>query len=190
MPPDSPTDSLTGLLQSWREGSGTAFSTLLDQVYGQLRAIAAKRLGQGSGPATLSPTELVHEALLGLLPAPRDFRNRVHFFATVSLAIRSILVDHARARSAGKRGGHLLRVTLSGLEVGEEEALVDLLAIEEALSRLEALDPRCGQVLHLTCYGGLSRDEIAGLLGISVPTVDRELRFARSWLNRALKREG
>jgi RNA polymerase sigma factor (TIGR02999 family) len=187
LPP--PAESLTGLLQAWRQGSGTAFGTLLEQVYDQLRAIAAKRLGQGGGGATLSPTELVHEALLGVMPAPLALRNRVHFFATISLAIRSILVDHARARSAGKRGGGWRRVTLSGLDVGREDAVVDLLAIEEALTRLEALDPRCGQVLHLTCYGGLTREEIAGLLEISVPTVDRELRFARSWLNRALDRE-
>lgn len=189
---DALTDSLTDLLQSWRQGSGTAFGDLLDRVYDQLRAIAARRLGQGGGgrgAATLSPTELVHEALLGVMPARREFRNRVHFFATVSLAIRSILVDHARARSAGKRGDGWVRVPLSGLDVGEEEAIVDLLAIEEALTRLEAMDPRCGRVLHLTCYGGLTREEIAGLLGISVPTVDRELRFARSWLNRALSRE-
>lgn len=186
---DVSTDSLTALLQSWRQGSSTAFGDLLDRVYDQLRAIAARRLGQGGDRVTLSPTELVHEALLGVMPARREFQNRVHFFATVSLAIRSILVDHARARSAGKRGEGWVRVPLSGVDVGEEEATVDLLAIEEALTRLEALDPRCGRVLHLTCYGGLTREEIAGLLGISVPTVDRELRFARSWLNRALARE-
>lgn len=189
MATDRSTDSLTGLLHSWRQGSGTAFGSLLDQVYDQLRAIAARRLEACGGPATLSATELVHEALLGVMPAPREFHNRVHFFATVSLAIRSILVDHARARSAGKRGNGWVRVTLSGLDVGAEEATVDLLAIDEALARLEALDARCGQVLHLTCYGGLTREEIAGLLGISVPTVDRELRFGRSWLNKALNRE-
>ena len=179
--------SLTALLQSWRQGSGTAFGTLIDQVYEPLRAIAAKRLSQGNGSATFSPTELVHEALLDMMPAPRDFKNRVHFFATISLAIRSILVDHARARSAGKRGGGLIRVTLSHAEQGDGSQIVDLLAIEEALSRLERLDARCGQVMHLTCFAGFNREEIAGLLGISVPTVDRELRFARSWLNKALR---
>jgi len=186
MATESPGDSLTVLLQSWRQGSGSAFGTLIDQVYEQLRAIAAKRLNQGGGFVTLSPTELVHEALLGAMPAPGDFKNRVHFFATMSLAIRSILIDHARARSTGKRGGGLIRVTLSQAEQGEEGRIVDLLAIEEALTQLEQLDGRCGQVMHLTCFAGLTRDEIAGLLGISVPTVDRDLRFARSWLNRRL----
>ena len=185
----TPADLLTALLQSWRQGSSTAFGMLIDQVYEQLRAIAAKRLGQGNGSLTFSPTELVHEALLGVMPAPGVFQNRVHFFATISLAIRSLLVDHARARSAGKRGGGLIRVTLSHAEQGKESEIVDLLAIEEALTQLERLDARCAQVMHLTCFAGLGREEIAGLLGISVPTVDRELRFARSWLNKALRHD-
>jgi RNA polymerase sigma factor (TIGR02999 family) len=179
-------DSLTILLQAWRQGSGSAFDVLIDQVYEQLRAMAAKRLRQGFSHATLSPTELMHEALLGVMPAPGDFKSRVHFFATMSLAIRSILVDHARARSAGKRGGDRLRVTLSRVEQGEEAGIVDLLAIEQALNQLAELDARCGQVMHLTCFAGLTRDEIARLLGISIPTVDRDLRFARAWLNRRL----
>lgn len=186
---DPPGDSLTTLLDSWRQGSGTAFGTLIDQVYDQLRAIAAKRLSRSGGFATLSPTELIHEALLGVMASPREFENRVHFFATISLAVRSLLVDHARARSAGKRGGGLIRVTLSNVELGEpgdDGRIVALLVIEEALTQLEQLDARCGKVLHLTCFSGLTREEIAGLLGISVPTVDRELRFGRAWLNKVL----
>ena len=186
MATDPPRDSLTTLLQSWRQGSGSAFGTLIDQVYDHLQAIAAQRLRQSRGFPTLSPTELVHEALLEVMPVPGDFKNRVHFFATMSLAIRSILIDHARARSATKRGGGLIRVTLSHAEQGDDGRIVDLLAIEEALTQLEQLDARCGQVLHLACFAGLTRDEIAGLLGISIPTVDRDLRFARSWLNRRL----
>src|ERR1044071_6828076 len=123
---ERPPGSLTERLAAWRQGSGTAFGELLDEVYGQLRAMAAKRLRAGGGAPTLSPTELVHEALLELMPAPREFQNRVHFFATMSLAIRSILVDQARARSAGKRGGGLVRVTLSGLPAGGGEEIVDL----------------------------------------------------------------
>jgi RNA polymerase sigma factor (TIGR02999 family) len=186
---DPPRGSLTLLLHAWRQGSGTAFGTLIDQVYDQLRALTAKRLHQIGNFITLSPTELIHEALLGVMQAPREFENRVHFFATMSLAVRSILVDHARARSAGKRGGGLLRVTLSNVVLGEAGTIVDLLAIEEALTQLEKLDPRCGQILHLTCFTGLTRGEIAGMLGLSVPTVDRELHFARAWIKRALSRD-
>lgn len=183
-------DPLTALLHSWRQGSGTAFGSLIERVYDQLRAIAARRLGRSGGGATLSPTELIHEALLGVMDSPREFENRAHFFATMSLAVRSLLVDHARARSAGKRGGGLVRVTLSQVELGTPggDGIADLLAVEEALAQLERLDARCGRILHLTCYTGLTREEIAGLLGVSVPTVDRELRFGRSWLNKALAR--
>ena len=181
-----PGESLTTLLHQWKRGSDTAFASLIDEVYDQLRAIAAKRLSQSGGAATLSPTELVHEALMNVMPAKMEFENRVHFLATMSLAIRSILVDHARARAADKRGGALLRVTLTDLEVGEESPVVDLIAIEEALTQLEKLDARCGQVLHLTYFGGLKRDEVAAVLNTSIPTVDRELKFARAWLNRAL----
>jgi len=182
---DRPGDSLTTLLRSWRQGSDTAFGTLIDQVYDHLRAIAARRLRRSGGLATLSPTELIHEALLGVMASPREFENRVHFFATMSLAVRSLLVDHARAQSAGKRGGGLIRVTLNA-ECGEDGRIVALLAIEEALTQLERLDARCGRILHLTCFADLTREEIAGLLGISVPTVDRELRFGRAWLKKVL----
>jgi RNA polymerase sigma factor (TIGR02999 family) len=186
-------DSLTTLLRSWRQGSSTSFGTLIDQVYDQLRAIAAKRLCRSGRSATLSPTELIHEALLGVMASPREFENRVHFFATMSLAVRSLLVDHARARAAGKRGGGMIRVPLDDQmgeleELGGESRTVALLAIEEALVQLERLDARCGRVLHLTCFAGLGREEIAGLLGISVPTVDRELRFGRAWLKKGLTR--
>jgi RNA polymerase sigma factor (TIGR02999 family) len=140
------------------------------------------------GAATLSPTELLHEALIGIMPSQMDFENRAHFFATMSLAIRSILVDHARARAADKRGGgELVRVTLSDLEIGEESQAIDLLTIEQALTQLEALDPRCGQIMHLTYFAGLEQDEIALLLNTSVSTVTRDLKFARGWITRVLE---
>ncbi len=173
---------LTTMLRAWREGSGTAFADVLDQVYGQLRTIAARRISQHGGSATLSPTELLHEALIGIMPGNMDFQNRAHFFATMSLVIRSILVDRARARSADKRGGGLVRVTLTNLDVSDETSTIDLLAIDEALTKLEALDPRCGQVMHLVYFGGMSKDEIATLLNVSVSTVARDLRFAHGWL--------
>ena len=138
------------------------------------------------GMVTLSPTELLHEALIGILPTAMDFKNRTHFFATMSLSIRSILIDHARARSANKRGGDLVRITLSNADQGEESQVMDLLAIDQALSQLETLDPRCGQIMHLTYFAGLEQDEIAALLDVSVSTVTRDLKFARGWVTRAL----
>jgi RNA polymerase sigma factor (TIGR02999 family) len=180
---------LTTMLHAWRDGSGAAFSQLIDQVYEQLRTISAGRLRQLGGVVTLSPTELLHEALIGIMPTDMDFKNRAHFFATMSLAIRSILVDHARARSANKRGGDLLRVTLTGAYSGEESQAIDLLAIEQALTKLEALDPRCGQIMHLTYFAGLEQDEIAAILNTSVSTVTRDLKFARGWITRTLASE-
>lgn len=178
--------SLTAQLQAWRAGSDAALATVMDRVYADLKRIAARRISQ-SGNATLSPTELLHEALVDAIVAPTEFKNRAHFFATMSLAIRSILIDHARARMASKRGGDAIRVTLTEVDIGDESMVVDLLAIEQALSALEALDPRCGKVMHLAYFAGLSRVEIADVVGISVPTVDRDLQFARGWLNHAMQ---
>jgi len=187
--PEKDNPDLTTMLRVWRQGSGTAFSNVLDQVYSQLKSIAAKRLNLHGGSATLTPTELLHEALIGIMPTQMDFKSRAHFFATMSLAIRSILVDHARARAADKRGGDFVRVTLTGHDVGEESMAADLLAMEQALTKLEALDPRAGQVMHLTYFGGLEQEQIATLLEVSVPTVKRDLRFARAWLTKTLAGE-
>jgi RNA polymerase sigma factor (TIGR02999 family) len=184
---DSP--DLTTLLHAWREGSGTAFGSVIDQMYVELRRIAAFRLSQNGGAETLTPTDLLHEAILGVMPKTMDFKNRAHFIATMSLAIRSILVDHARARAALKRGGDQVRVTLTGIEPGEESQAINLLSIEQALTELEAHDPRCGQIMHLTYFAGLEQDDIAMLLNTSVSTVTRDLKFARGWLARALRDE-
>lgn len=180
------TSNLTNLLHQWREGSGSAFSALIDQVYVRLHGMASSRVNQAGRAATISPTELLHEVLLDVMPAPMDWQNRAHFFATMSLVIRSTLVDHARMRSSNKRGGDQVRVTLTNVDIGEESMAFDLLAIEEALSQLEAEDPRCGQVMHLTYFGGLSQEEIANVLNISVASVTRDLRYARASLAKAL----
>lgn len=184
-PPASAVE-LTTLLHAWRSGNGTALNELIERVYGELKKIASERIAQAGGMVTLSPTELLHEALIGILPTTMDFKNRTHFFATMSLSIRSILIDHARARSANKRGGDLVRITVSNADQGEESQVMDLLAIDQALSQLEALDPRCGQIMHLTYFAGLEQDEIAVLLDVSVSTVTRDLKFARGWVTRAL----
>jgi len=189
--PSAVSDSdLTRLLQAWRQGDGRALTAAIEQVYDELRRIAAQRIGRQGESATLSPTELVHEAVLGLLPAPMDFANRAHFLATLSLAMRAILVDHARARATDKRGGNQVRMSLSRIDSADEAgAAIDLLALEQALTLLESVDARCGQVMHLTYFGGLEQDEIAALLNVSVPTVKRELRFARAWLLQAIGEE-
>ncbi len=177
--------ALTVLLQSWQNGNGKAFAQLFQRVYDQLKQIAAQRLREGSGNS-LSPTELLHEAVLRVMDAPMDWQNRAHFFATVSLHIRATLVDHARARLAQKRGGGNVRVTLSRVEPGEESEIADLLALDQALNNLAELDPRGSEILHLTYFAGLDRLQIVDVLGVSLSTVDRELRFARAWLAKVM----
>lgn len=184
----APTPALTELLQAWQQGNSEAFAQIFELMYAQLRQIAALRLGRSSHRETWTPTELLHEAYLRVAGEGIDWRNRAHFFASMSLYIRSALVDHARARAAEKRANPDLRISLSEVNAGEESAAADILALEQALSTLHALDPRCADVLHLSCFAGLERTQIAEVMGLSVPTVDRDLRFARAWLNEALER--
>jgi len=179
---------ITTLLHAWCKGDGSAFSVLIDRVYAELKVIASKRLAQHSGQITLSATELLHEALLRVIPGGIEFKNRAHFFATLSLSIRSLLIDYARVRMSEKRGGDLLRVTWTASR-GEHSDIADLLAIEQALCELERLDPRCGQVVHLTYFSGLEQAEIAALLNISVASVTRDLRFARDWIAKELRHD-
>jgi RNA polymerase sigma factor (TIGR02999 family) len=181
---------LTQLLLDWRQGDQAAAALFSQQVYAELQVMARARVAAEPAGITLQPTALVNEAYLRLLQGAGELRDRVHFFATAALHMRAILVDHARARRAEKRGGDLLRVTLDervvdGLASGDP-AEPDLLQLEDALAALEAEDPRSAKVVELTYYGGLSRDEIALALECSVPTVDRALRFGRVWLKRAL----
>lgn len=173
---------LTEWLDRWREGQGEALAQVFEATYAELRRIAAQRLGPQGAGITMSPTVLLHEAYLRVADGSVDFRDRAHFFAAMSLYIRSVLVDHARARDAAKRGGNALRVTIDGHEPGEESAAADLLALHQSLERLAAVDPRCAEVLHLACFAGLERQAIADLLAISLSSVDRDLRFAKAWV--------
>ena len=182
--PPAPPDSLTNLLHEWREGSGTAFASVIDQVYARLHGMAAARLNQAGRAVTLSPTELLHDVLIDVMPAPMDWQSRAHFFATMSLAIRSMLVDHARARAAKKRAGNQVRVTLTDVD-GALIAPLEMLMLDQALNQLEQEDARSGQVLHLTYFAGLEPEEIANVLNVSLATVSRDLRFARAWVHEA-----
>ena len=161
---------------------------LTELVYAQLRQMASQRLRRGDTP-TLTPTALVHEAFLRLRDSTIDWRDRAHFFALAALHMRNVLVDYARAQAAEKRGGGLVQVTLTGALAHEPqvERAADMLMLDEALKRLEAEDARTGKIIELTYFGGLNRDEVAHVLDISVPTVDRGLRFGRAWLRRELE---
>lgn len=181
--------SLSVLLDAWREGEGAVYGELFDQAYDELRRIARQRIGSMGTDVTLSPTELVHEAALRVMKNEQQWQDRNHFFASLSLYMRAVLVDRARARACLKRGGGATHLALSQIELGGDSGSLDLLALDRALSRLESLDPRSGAVLHLTCFAGLKRQQISEVLDVSVQIVDRELRFAKSWLISNLEAE-
>jgi RNA polymerase sigma factor (TIGR02999 family) len=176
-------NTLTHMLDSWRSGNAGAFDRLFELAYEQLKQIAAQRLRSVDGSKTLSPTELMHEAVVRVMGANPQWQSRAHFFASMSLYMRAVLIDHARARQSARRGGGVLHVTLTGADIGADSAIADLLALDRALNQLEAQDARSASVLHLTYFAGLDRHEIAEVLTVSVQIVDRELRFAKSWLN-------
>ncbi len=178
--------TITSLLAQWQQGDGAALAALFEQAYVELKNVAAMRIAQVSGNATLSPTELLHEAVLRVMDAQAVWQNRAHFFASMSIYMRAVLVDRARARQSDKRMAVFARVTLIDAEGGEASGISDLLALDQALTQLENLDARSSAVLHLTYFGGLKRTEISEILQVSPQVVDRELRFAKSWLNAQL----
>jgi RNA polymerase sigma factor (TIGR02999 family) len=178
---------VTELLHLWRGGDRSALERLMPRLYDTLRDMAASRLRREGAQQTLEPTALVHEALLRLLGSDTDWQNRAHFLAFAAMHMRSVLVDHARSRMAAKRGGDIVMVTLTQADRAEGSRIeLDLLALDQALSQLHVEDERIARVVEMSYFAGMEREEIAAVIGISVPTVDRDLRFARAWLNRAL----
>jgi RNA polymerase sigma factor (TIGR02999 family) len=180
--------SLTILLRAWQGGDRAAFSQVMRQVIGDLQRMASSRL-RGAETPSLAAGDLVQDAVLKVMESPPSWENRAHFFATMSLAMRSVLVDHARARQADKRGGEWQRLTYTLSGIGEESMVADLLTLDQLLTQLAADDPRAAEILQMTYFAGMEREDIATVLGISVPTVDRELRFARAWLTERLGRD-
>jgi len=173
---------LTHWLAEWRAGDGRAFDAVIEASLAELQRIAASRLRQ-AGPMTIDAREVLNEAVARLLDAPPELRNRSHFLATMSLLMRAVVVDHARARVADKRGGEATRITYTDALAGEEHDAFDVLALDQALARLAEHEPRCSDVLHLTYFAGLEQARIGEVLGVSLRTVERDLRFARAWLH-------
>ena len=180
-------DAITRLLHRLSAGEMSAESELLPLVYDELRALAAQHLRNERGGHTLSPTALVHEAWLRL-SAEATFvpENRRHFFAIAARRMRQALVDHARHRDAAKRGGpDREAVTLSALGASDDRG-IDTLALDQALTQLEALDARKARVVELRYFAGLEMADIAGLLDISRATAQRDWEVARTFLYEAL----
>lgn len=178
---------VTRLLERWNEGDRHALDQLVPLLYDRLRALAHQRLRNEPADRSLNTTALVHEAYLKLVDLPRPApRARAHFLALASQVMRHLLVDHARARRTARRGGGRAPLELvEALWVSDEE-LDHALALDEALKRLEALDPRQSRILEQRYFGGLSLEETAEAMEVSLATVKRELRSARAWLALAL----
>jgi RNA polymerase sigma factor (TIGR02999 family) len=178
---------ITALLQAHAAGDAGALERLLPRVYDELRRIARSRLRRERVGHTLAATDLVHEAFMKLAPFERiDWRSRAHFFAIASRAMRNVLVDHAVRRGAAKRGAGAPMVPIADADATTEQPLDDLIALSEALERLERLDARQAQVVECRFFGGLSLEETAEALNTSAATVSRDWAFARAWLHHEL----
>jgi len=187
--PEPPGNTITRLLHAHRRGERDALDRLLPILYQELRAIARGRLGGERAGHTLGPTALVHEAYLKLIGLNRiDWRNRSHFLAMASIVMRRILVDYAVRRKARKRGGDAVRVELDDAHLVADEDLDAVIDLDDALRRLAAEYPRAARILECRYFAGAGNEEIAGMEGCSVATVERDLKFARAWLARDWER--
>jgi RNA polymerase sigma factor (TIGR02999 family) len=172
---------LTILFARLRDGEDKVLGDIVDALYTELHSLAARRMRDETRRHTLQPTALVHEAYLRLMGSSIVINDRHHFFALAARAMRRVLVDHARHRRAGKRGGGLDRVTLE-LIPGLGPVDVDVIALDEALSAFSELDPRAARVVELRFFGGHTDKEVSAILGEKIPTVRRDWSFARRWL--------
>jgi RNA polymerase sigma factor (TIGR02999 family) len=183
----STSGDITELLHAHAAGDRDALDRLLPQVYDELRRIAGARLRRERPDHTLHSTDIVHEAFMKLMPLERiDWRDRAHFYALASRAMRNVLVDHAERRGTAKRGGGYVAVPLEEIPQAVERPLEDLIALSRALDELERIDERQARVVECRFFGGLDIDETAEALGISPATVSRDWSFARAWLHRSL----
>ena len=182
MQEDRETHDITGLLDRWRSGDVEAANQLMEMVYGDLHKIAAREMRREHGEHTLQTTAVLHEAYLRIFrSAPVEWKDRAHFFAVAAQQLRRVLLDHARRANSEKRGGGIVKLPLLDSDVGVN---IDerLLALDEALVRLEGLDPRAAKVVELRFFGGLTESDSAEVLDISIATLKRDWDFAKTWL--------
>ena len=181
---------VTQLLVEWRNGDEAAFDKLLPLVYDELRRIASRYMKRERAGHTLQTAALVNEAYLRLVNQQEiDWQDRAHFFAVAAQVMRHLLVDHARTNHYAKRGGNAIQVTLDEGAIVAESKNVEILALDEALTRLAAMDERKVKIVELRYFGGLSAEETAAVLELSEITVKREWLKAKAWLFRELTKE-
>jgi len=180
--PDPPPKAVTRLLREWQHGNRRALDDLIPLVYAELHRIAAGLMRAERRDHTLQATALVHEAYGRLAQSSASAVDRVHFMSLAARVMRRVLVDHARAHGSAKRGGSDVRVTLAEAEAAAPGSAGRLIEIDEALDRLQALDERKQRALEMAVFSGMTHGEIAAVLAVSVPTVERDLRMAKAWL--------
>ena len=177
-------NQVTRLLVNWQHGDREALDQLMPLVYHELRRLAASYLNKERQNHTLQPTALIHEAYLRMVEQEMpDWKNRAHFFGVAARLMRQILVDHARTQKASKRGGEQQKIRLDdALSVFSHDDAAKLLSLDEALSRLATFDERKARVVEMRAFGGMSVEDTALALGVSEPTVKRDMRLAQAWL--------
>ena len=180
--------SISQLLSAWGDGDPTALEELTPKVYQELRKLARAYLRRGQPNPTLQPTELINEAYIRLLDQsqPTPWKSRAHFFGIAAHLMRIILVDRARTNHAAKRGGGAGLVRLTDCAAIAAVRQPDMLEIDQALEQLAAVDERKAKVIEMRYFGGMDREEVALALGLTVPTVKRDLRLGEAWLRRFL----
>jgi RNA polymerase sigma factor (TIGR02999 family) len=189
--PSPAAHEVTQLLHQISGGDASAVERLVPLIYAELRQIADRAMRHERSDHTLQPTALVHEAFLRLVGKPDlSWESRAHFLNIAALAMRRVLLMHARERRAGKRGGGLERVTLDEQLVGATDRGIDLIGLDESLERLAGIFPRKARVVELRFFAGLSLEETGKVLDISLATVKREWDFARAWIRRDLAEDG
>ncbi len=180
---------VTLLLNRWKSGDRAALEQLVPLLYDELRRVAGRYLGRERVGHTLQPTALVHEAFLRLVGVSNiEWQNRAQFIGVAAEMMRRILVDYARARATEKRGGGVTLVALAATDIPGKEKGGELLAVDEALTRLAELDPRQAKIVEMRFFGGLTIEETAAAMDLSAATVKREWTIARAWLHRELSR--
>jgi RNA polymerase sigma-70 factor, ECF subfamily len=182
------TPDLTKILKASNLSNTESQNLLFNSIFSELKKIAAKQMSRENSNHTLQPTALVNEAYFKLIDQSLvDWKNRSHFFAVASKIMRRILVDHARAKYADKRGGRMPKEELQEELIGSVDIQFELTSLDEALKELEELEPRHSRVVELKFFGGLDIEEIAEVLDTSKATVKRDWQFARAWLYKKLK---
>jgi RNA polymerase sigma factor (TIGR02999 family) len=183
-----PPNQVTKLLLDWSKGDQRALNDLMPLVYQELKKLAGSYLRAERPDHTLQPTALIHEVYLRLIGQNMpEWESRAHFFGVAARLMRQILVDHARSRAAQRRGGSQSRILLEDAPVFSQEQASDLLDFDEALRKLAELDERKARIIEMRSFAGMSVVETARALGISEPTVKREMRLAKAWLLRELR---